>query len=101
MTIESDIAKALADDGLLIEAGFEQLKTMAMPKAASERQVHECRLYFMAGAQHLFASIMQFLDEGSEPTANDLERMTMVSNELQVWKSKLEKRFSVQSKRMQ
>lgn len=101
MSIETELAKKLADQGLLIEAGFESLKTLAMPKHASDVQVNECRLYFMAGSQHLFASIMQILDEEKEPTPEDMNRLTLISNELDVWQAKLEKRFSVQSQDLQ
>lgn len=99
--IADDLAKELIDKGFLLEAGFEILASMAMPKNASERQVKECKLYFMAGAQHLFASIMQSLEAGSEPTDTDLRRMENINTELDVWKAKIEARFNSQNRTMQ
>jgi hypothetical protein len=37
----------------------------------------------MAGAQHLFFTIMRTLDPGEEPTEADLKRFDLVAQELQ------------------
>jgi hypothetical protein len=73
--------KELTDKGLLIEAGFASLAMMAFANAPAD-QVKFAREVFFAGAQHVFASIMSFLDEGEEPTADDLRRMSQISEEL-------------------
>lgn len=70
------------DKGKLVEAGFVSLRLSVIPKDAPPVQVDEMRLAFVAGAQHVWASIMTMLDPGSEPTAKDLRRMTLISDEL-------------------
>ncbi len=42
----------------------------------------ECRLAYFFGAQHLFSSIMGVLDEGTEPTEDDLRRLDLINTEL-------------------
>jgi len=88
------IARKLVDEGLLIEAGWVSLKMMAVPKTAPQIQVDEMRNAFFAGAHHLFAGILSFLEAGQEPTEKDLHRMTQVNDELnrfiETYKKKLQ-----------
>jgi hypothetical protein len=74
--------KALADKGKLVEAGFLSLRLSMIPKDATAVQIQEMRLAFLAGAQHVWASMMTMLDPGREPTAQDLRRMTLLAKEL-------------------
>jgi hypothetical protein len=83
------LSRELADKGKLIEAGFVALRLKAMAKDASDIQVREMRMAFMAGAQHLFASIMTILDPGDEPSEKDLARMSLISNELDNFRHEL------------
>lgn len=77
------LTKELVDQGKLIEAGWIGLRLIAVPDDAPPVQLKEMRMAFFAGAQHLFSSILSFLEEGGdEPTAKDLARMDMVDNEL-------------------
>ncbi len=76
------LARALIDQGLLIEAGFASLRAVAMSRTAPPEQVIQMRLAFFAGAQHLFGSLMQALDPDAEPTADDERRMSCISAEL-------------------
>jgi hypothetical protein len=48
----------------------------------------------MAGAQHLFASIMGILDPGREPTARDMARMSMIANELDAFTQEMKARLA-------
>jgi hypothetical protein len=73
----------LVDEGKPIAAGFALYRARVMSPYAGETQVRECMLAFMAGAQHLFATTMQFLDEGEEPTEDDLRRLGIISDELE------------------
>lgn len=84
------LSKSLADDGKLIEAGFVGLCAMAMPPGAPLHQRSEMRKAFFAGAHHLFTSIMSILAPGSEPTAADLRRMTLIHEELQRFGAELQ-----------
>lgn len=92
-SLVSGVAKKLANDGRLIEAGWASLRTMAVDPAAPQVQVDEMRLAFMAGAQHLFASIMGILDPGAEPTDADLRRMDLIAAELEKVRGELAARY--------
>lgn len=74
--------RSLCDQGKLIEAGWEAMRILSMPPDAPPVQVTEMRKAFFFGAQHLFASIMAIMDPGKEPTDQDLNRMTLIHQEL-------------------
>ncbi len=76
------LTKKLLDQGKLLEAGFLGLRYAAIPKEASETQLTELRMAFFAGAQHLFGSLMNALDPGTEPTDADMRRMGNLHKEL-------------------
>lgn len=61
----------------------------AMDPQASDIQVREARMTFMAGAQHLFSSIMTILDPGDEPTEQDLNRIALIAAELDAFSEEL------------
>lgn len=90
------LSKRLADDGKLIEAGFLSLRAAAMAHDAPPIQVEEMKMAFMAGAQHLFASIMTILDPGVEETLDDLRRMSLIAKELEDFGKVLELRVGSQ-----
>jgi hypothetical protein len=76
------LARALTDQGLLIEAGWVSLRAATIPADAPAEQLHDMRATFFAGAQHLFGSMMGMLDPDEEPTAADMERMNKIDAEL-------------------
>lgn len=76
------LSKGLADQGKIIEAGWMGLRLMSVPEGASQTQIDTMRSCFFAGAQHLFASIMQILEPGEEPTDKDMERLDLIHKEL-------------------
>jgi len=76
------ITKDLIDRGKLMEAGWVALRFMSIPLDAPPVQLDDMRNAFYAGAQHLFGSIMGVLSEDEEPSAADLRRMEMITNEL-------------------
>jgi hypothetical protein len=76
------LSQRLADSGKLIEAGWISLRIAAMPADATELQIAEMRKAFMAGAAHLFSSIISCLDEGGEITDRDMRRMALIQVEL-------------------
>lgn len=86
----------LVDKGLLIEAGWVSLRIAAIPDDASKLQLDEMRQAFFAGAQHLFASIMTFLDEGEDPTADDLRRMDLIHDELDKFITEYKRRHGIE-----
>lgn len=81
--IAEELSKKLVDQGKLIEAGFVALRIMVIPDDASSQQRSDMRVAFMAGAQHLFASIISIMEPGTEPTDNDMRRMGLISKELE------------------
>ncbi len=89
--LADQLAKEMTDAGKLIEGGWRAYDMMILPKD-EEVLKRECRLAFMAGAQHLFASIMTVLDADREPTAQDMRRMDLIHRELEAIKPELELR---------
>lgn len=87
------LTRQLANDGKLIEAGWVSLRLHAMPPDASVDQVQAMRMAFMAGAQHLFASMLTFLDGDSEPTEGDMKRMDLIDTELREFATELKQRL--------
>jgi hypothetical protein len=85
--------KDLTDKGKLIEAGFAVFAHYVMPKDVSPVQLSEMRLAFMAGAEHVFSSIMNILDPGEEPTDADMRRMDLINREIDEWRPKLSERI--------
>jgi len=88
--LADQLTSELVDRGKLIEAGFAILRQQAIPPDASPTQIIEMRKAFFAGAQHLFGSIMSFLEPGQEPTEKDAERLDQVANELAQFATELE-----------
>ena len=76
------ITQELSDQGKIIQGGWRGYELVILPEQAGPIQREEMRKAFFAGAQHLWASIMVFLDEGSEPTEKDLRRMSLIHKEL-------------------
>lgn len=92
--VAAAITKDAADNGKLIETGFDALRTMAIAPDAPQIQVDEMRLAFMAGAQHLWASVMSVLDPGPGETPGDMMRMAKIQAELDAWQQTIELRLS-------
>lgn len=83
------LSRRLADEGKLIEAGWLGLRAVWISPDASAQQVMDTRKAFMAGAQHLFASIMQMMDPDNEPTEADLRRIDLIAAELKTFGDEL------------
>jgi len=86
------LSRKLADEGRLIEAGWVALRIQAIPHNAPAVQLQEMRMAFMAGAQHLFSSIMTILEEGVMETEADMTRMELIHKELETFGKELELR---------
>lgn len=89
------LTRELTDQGKLIEAGWVGLRIAAIPLDASAIQLDEMRNAFFAGAQHVFHGLMTILDPGEEPTEKDLERMTLIDNELRAFIAEFELRHGL------
>ena len=86
------LSRQLADEGRLIEVGWVALRLNVIPLDASAVQLSEMRMAYMAGAQHLFSSIMHALDPDAEPTESDMRRMELIDRELRGYQQELELR---------
>lgn len=90
-----ELTKGLVDQGKLLEAGWLSFRVMVIHPDAPQIQLDEMRTAFFSGAQHLFGSIMSFMEDGQEPTDADLRRMDQVHEELEdflkVFKLRLER----------
>lgn len=87
-----EVTKEFTDKGKLVEAGFAAFAHFVIAKDAPAIQQQEMRLAFMAGAEHLFSSIMAIMDPGTEPTDADLRRMDLISTEIDGWRAALSER---------
>lgn len=90
--VHDALVKKFSDEGKVIEAGFVAMRATIIPANASEGQVSDMRMAYMGGAQHLFASIMAMLDPDSDPTENDLRRMSLIAAELRAFEGELKLR---------
>jgi len=84
------ITEVLADKGRLIEGGFAALAVTRFP-TVSPHLLQILRLAYMAGAEHLFSSIMAILDEGDLETDQDMRRMDLIAKEIEVIRGELER----------
>jgi len=75
----------LANDGKLIEGGFDAFVVISKIDAADPR-LPALRDAYMHGAEHLWSSIMATLDPGVEETPDDLRRMDAIHAELTAWR---------------
>lgn len=82
--IAARITKEFADQGLIIQAGWAAFCIIEDIEDEADLNPKLKEAYF-AGAQHLWSSVLSFLDEGSEPTITDLRRMDLIQQELDVW----------------
>jgi hypothetical protein len=88
------LTKRLADDGKLIEAGWMGLRLSVIPLNAPPAQLDDMRLAYMAGAQHLFASIIHTMDPDAEPTEADMNRMQLINDELSAFDEEIRLRVA-------
>jgi hypothetical protein len=83
------LTKQLANEGKLVEAGWVALRLNCISDKAPAIQLQEMRLAYMAGAQHMFASLIGIMDEDRKPTADDMKRMELIANELKGYEQEL------------
>lgn len=84
-----EFAKKLTDEGRLIEAGWQIMRTMVLPVDVPTVQSAEMRKVFFMGAQHLYASLMGIMEADREPTEKDMERMNLIHNELEAFRKEV------------
>jgi hypothetical protein len=89
------LSRELVDKGKLIEAGWISLRLAAISPEAEAVQLNEMPMAFFAGAQHLFGSIMSIMDEDREPTDADMNRMSLISDELDTFIAEFQKKHGL------
>jgi hypothetical protein len=89
----NETTKKLADEGLLITAGWVGFQMMVLPANATPAQINVCRMAFMTGAQHLFSSMLAIMDPGTEPTEKDLHKMDLIDKELEAFAREMHRRM--------
>lgn len=90
--LAAELTKNLADDGLIVEAGWVGFLHACQLKEAPVIQLQEMRRAFYAGSLHVFSSMMSFLEPGEDPTEKDMNRMGKLCDEL----DKFEQDFKAQ-----
>jgi hypothetical protein len=83
------LSRKMADEGKLIEAGWVGMRLACIPDNAPAVQLAEMRFAFMAGAQHLFTSMLTILDPDDEPSEADMRKMELIDAELQAFGTEL------------
>ena len=89
----TELTKNLIDQGKLIEAGFAAFASYVIPPNAPATQLREMQLAWMAGAEHVWSSVMGMLDPGEEPSEADLRRMGLIQQEIDKWRTKISERI--------
>jgi hypothetical protein len=79
--IAQEVTRELMQQGLIIEAGWRGLELLwLLHPTPVERE--ELRCAFYAGALHVYSSIMCGLDDGSDETDDDMQKMANIHREL-------------------
>lgn len=92
-TVGQELGRELADRGRLVEAGFVIFAHAVISPTAPEVQREEMRLAFMAGAEHVFSSMVNMLEGDDEmPTEADMRRMELINKELDDWRGRISER---------
>lgn len=92
------LTAGLVDKCDLIEAGWLVMQAYIVPPETSSRQIADMRFAYMAGAQHLFSSIMALIGPGTEPTETDFRRLMLIKKELQAFGDEAAARIKRESK---
>lgn len=84
--LHDELMKRFTADGKLIEAGWQSMRLLVLPRDAPAVQIDEMRKAFFMGAQHLYAALMCIMDADREPTDKDMEKMSLIHNELEAFR---------------
>lgn len=79
--LASKVARALADQGKLVEAGWTLLR-VSMFSDRTEDEIARLRDAYFIGAQHVFSSMIGMLSDEDEVTEADMRRMDSLQVEL-------------------
>lgn len=85
------LTKSLADQGLLVTAGWTACANMLTNESTPAKTEEKLRQAYFMGAQHVFASMINMVEEGDEITDKDMRRMEFLQIELQAWEAAYKK----------
>lgn len=78
-------------DKKYIADGWASYRELVVPPDASDAQVTDTETAFYAGAALLWYAIMAGLDDGTEATAADLQRMDNIQSEVDAFGQKIDR----------
>lgn len=87
-----NLTRDLVDRGMLVEAGFAAFIKVCYPHDLPTEQLRELRIAYMAGAEHLWFSVMNVMDDHQEVTDRDMLRAQHIDDELTAFRAELEQR---------
>jgi hypothetical protein len=88
------LQKRLAAEGKAIEGGWIAFRMVVIPPDAPQVQIDSMHLAYMAGAQHLFLTIIAMFDPGSEATPADMDKMSMIAKELDTFAAEVRDKYA-------
>jgi hypothetical protein len=65
-----------------------------VPKDASDVQIEETKQAFFSGGISIFYLMLNMMDEGLEPTAQDLRKMSWLSEEMDAFAETVKNKFN-------
>jgi hypothetical protein len=80
------LTEALANSGMLIYGGWKLFEKAFIPPIVSDQQRHDMMIGFIAGADHLWYSLLATTQPGDDLTEGEEKRMEMIENELQTFR---------------
>jgi hypothetical protein len=87
--LAEELTRRLLNEGKIIAAGWAIFRKIVVPKDAPTIQVEEMEKAFLAGAEHLWSSVMVGLDPDAEPTVDDERRMELIEAEIKIIRGRL------------
>lgn len=87
------LVRELAAQGLLVEAGWQTYRLLCLKVPPHEAR-DDLREAFMMGAEHIFASMIQMLDPGTEETPGDIMLLSKLDAELEVVRQVLQRKYN-------
>lgn len=91
--LADDIVRSAGNAGLLVETGWQIHKGIILQIADNDPRLFDIRLAFMAGAEHVFTSLIGMMDEGDEITDGDMKKMALLDQEIGKIRAELELAF--------
>lgn len=86
------LTKDLADQGKLVYGGWAAYEFLCLQNADAAKKTELRRAWFLS-AEHVFTSILSFMEGDREPTEADFDKLTKLHNELIEFRKSEEKKL--------